>query len=68
MGDQLGGPEYALLVPIDGATNPSGEAVAPQQPVISPAKKIRPGRCGATTLTCPTFCRFQLPVGKLAVA
>ena len=25
MGDQLGGPEYALLVPIYRATNPSGE-------------------------------------------
>jgi hypothetical protein len=25
MGDQLGGPEYALLVPIHRATNPSGE-------------------------------------------
>jgi hypothetical protein len=26
-------------------------ALAPQQPVISPAKKIRPDRCGATTLS-----------------
>jgi hypothetical protein len=28
MGDQLGGPEYALLVPGHGATNPLGEVRA----------------------------------------
>jgi hypothetical protein len=47
--DQLGDSEY---VPETRVCDPTtGEACsAPQQPVMSPAKKIRPGCCGAATL------------------
>jgi hypothetical protein len=41
MGDQLGGPEYALLVPIYRATNPSGEvSLSAAAADVTPAKLV----------------------------
>jgi hypothetical protein len=52
MGDQLGGPEYSppRNQSMGLQTPRVKSALAPQQPVISPVKKFRPDRCGATTL------------------
>jgi hypothetical protein len=49
--DQRGGPECRPGNPSVGRQILGGGArSAPQQPVISPAKQIRPDRCGAATL------------------
>jgi hypothetical protein len=41
MGDQLGGPEYALLVPIHRAANPSGEVgLSAAAADVTPAKLV----------------------------
>jgi hypothetical protein len=49
--DQSGGPECRPVNPREGGEPSEPARRAPQQPAISPAKKIRPDRCGTATLS-----------------